>query len=522
MYISRSAPEPEIPCEEASSEDFIAGAQLLTVADDCTNDDGSIEIHLPAIEKCEGVSDVEIDPNLEEERREEISSLLQDFTDVLTDIPGKTDLIEYGIRLTTEEPVRSKPYPVPHAKKETIQQEVEMMLRMGVIEMSSSPYASPVVLVGKKDGKNRFCVDYRRLNRVTVADNEPIPNIEELMTEIGDAKFFTKVDLSKGYWQIPVTEKDREKTAFVTQEGQYQFRVLPFGLVNAPAVFTRMMRKLLQGLPHVLHYIDDILIFSSSWEDHVADVKRVFQRLREANLTARPTKCHLACASVEFLGHMVGQGRMEPTTDKIEKVMSASRPTTKKEVRSFLGLVGYYRKFIPNMSAIATPLSDLTKKNAPTKVKWEERHEIAFRTLQQRLSNYPVLRLPDHDREFILRTDASDIGLGATLMQEYDEQYFPVCFASRKLLERERVYPIVERECLALAWAVKKFAFYLLGRPFILQTDHYPLASLGQARMKNPRVLRWALALQAFQYKVQVIKGSENLGADFMSRCPTG
>ena len=518
-YVSRSTPEPMVPHEDTSSEEPIAEAQHLTVIDDHISDDGSVEIVLPTIESSEGVDDVEIDPNLEEERREELLSLLYEYNDVLTDIPGKTDLIEYDIRLTTEVPVRSKPYPVPHAKKETIRQEVETMPRMGVIEETTSPYASPVVLVVKKDGKNIFCVDYRRLNTVTVADNEPIPNIEELLTEIGDAKFFTKVDLSKGYWQIPVTDRDRDKTAFVTPEGQYQFRVLPFGMVNAPAVFTRMMRRLLQGLPHVLHYIDDILVFSSSWDDHIADVKRVFQRLREAHLTARPTKCHLACASVEFLGHVIGQGRMEPTTEKVQKVMSASRPTT---VRSFLGLVGYYRKFIPNMSAIAAPLTDLTKKNAPSKVKWEEGHELAFRTLQNRLSNYPVLRLPDHEREFILRTDASDVGLGATLMQEYDEQYFPVYFASRKLLDRERVYPIVERECLALAWAVKKFAFYLMGRHFILQTDHYPLASLAQARMKNPRVLRWALALQAFQYRVQVIKGSENVGADFMSRCPVG
>ena len=394
------------------------------------------------------------------------------------------------------------------------------MLDTGVIEHSTSPFASPVVIVRKKDGKNRFCVDYRKINANTVLDNEPIPNMEEIIAEVGGAKYFTKLDLSKGYWQIPVREEVREKTAFVTPDGQYQFRVLPFGMVNAPALFTRMMRSLLHGLPRVVHYIDDILIYSSSWDEHVDDVRRLMTRLREAHLTARPTKCHIACSSVEFLGHIVGKGEVKPTPEKIEKVMSASRPTTKKEVRSFLGLVGYYRKFISNMSSIAAPLTDLTKKDAPTKVIWKDVHEQAFHTLQSRLSNFPILRLPETDKEFVLRTDASDVGIGAVLMQAHEGILFPICFASRKLLSRERLYPIVERECLALSWAVKKFAYFLYGRRFTLQTDHFPLAYLSQARMKNSRVMRWALALQSHNFHVEVIKGSENFGADYLSRCP--
>ena len=484
------------------------------------DDDGSAGIALPSIKQTEDNNDLAYGDDLEEDKRTQMETLMTEFGDVLTDVPGRTDIITHSIELTSNEHVRSRPYSVPQSLRETIKDEVEMMMNMGVIENSTSPYASPVVIVKKKNGKNRFCVDYRKMNAITVLDNEPIPNMEEIIAEVGAAKYFTKLDLSKGYWQIPVREQDRHKTAFVTPDGQYQFRVLPFGMVNAPALFTRMMRSLLHGLPRVVHYIDDILIYSSTWDEHVDDVRRLLTRLREAHLTARPTKCHVACSSVEFLGHIVGKGEVKPTPEKIDQVMSSSRPTTKKEVRSFLGLVGYYRKFIPNMSSIAAPLTDLTKKDAPAKVVWDDVHEHAFQTLRNRLSNFPILRLPDTNKEFVLRTDASDVGIGAVLMQAHEGILFPICFASRKLLSRERLYPVVERECLALAWAVKKYAYFLYGRKFTLQTDHFPLAYLSQARMKNSRVMRWALALQSHNFHVEVIKGSENFGADFLSRCP--
>ncbi|XP_072172659.1 uncharacterized protein [Diadema setosum] len=496
--------------QERAREESVREANHLRVIDEQGSEDEAVSIECPSVVQTEGVSDVHISDELSNAERKELVGLVKGFADVMTDVPGHTNLAQHTVQLKTEEPIRSRPFPVPQSMRETIQEEVNTMLDMKVIEPSMSPYAAPVVLVPKKDGKVRFCVDYRKLNSVTVIDNEPIPNVEEIMSEIGEAKYFSKIDLSKGYWQIPVDERDREKTAFVTPEGQYQFRVLPFGMVNAPAVFTRMMRKLLAGLPHVVHYIDDVLVYSKTWEEHVDDLRRVFQRLREAHLTARPSKCHLGCRSVEFLGHIVEGGRVKPTPEKLAKVKSMPRPTTKREVRSFLGLVGYYRKFIPNMAAIAAPLTDLTKKNQPEKVRWGEVQEHAFQTLQDRLCKYPILRLPNRDEEYVVRTDASDIGIGAVLMQKQDSDLFPVSYASRKLLDRERKYAIVERECLALAWAVKKFSYYLYGRKFTYQTDHYPLAYLSKAQHKNARVLRWALALQAYDYRVQVIKGSEN------------
>ena len=526
-YIERSSEEPntddtkddengedELPIESGNA------IQVIGDEDDCEDSEGVLGIPFPSMEQTEGVNDVNFDEGLDETRREKMEDLIRDYADILTDVPGRTDIITHSVELSTQTHVRSRPYQVPQALRDTIKDEVEVMMKMDIIEHSTSPYASPVVIVKKKDGKNRFCVDYRKINAVTVVDNEPIPNMEEIISDVGGAKFFSKIDLCKGYWQIPVREEDKKKTSFVTPDGQYQFKVLPFGMVNAPALFTRMMRRLLHGIPHVVNYIDDILIYSSTWDEHIEDVRRVLTVLREANLTARPSKCHFGCTTIEFLGHMVGKGEVRPTQEGVDKVLKASRPTTKKEVRAFIGLVAYYRKFIPNMAEIATPLTDLTKNSAPNQVIWGEAEEVAFRVLKERISKYPILRLPHYEKEFVLRTDASDVGIGAVIMQVHDGKLFPIQYASRKLHARERAYPIIERECLALVWGIKKFAYFLHGRRFKLQTDHFPLANLSKTQMRNPRVMRWALAMQAHQYQVEVIKGSENTGADFLSRCP--
>ena len=488
--------------------------------DEGDNYDNVIGISFPSLEQTEGVNEVKYGEGIDATNRARMETLVHEFADIITDVPGRTDIIDHTVELDTKSHIRSRPYQVPQSLRETIREEVDTMTKMGIIEKSNSPYASPVVIVKKKDGKNRFCVDYRKMNAATVIDNEPIPNMEEIIAEVGGAEVFSKIDLCKGYWQIPVREEDRAKTAFVTPDGQYEFKVLPFGMVNAPALFTRMMRNLLDGLPNVVHYIDDILIFSSSWDEHLQDVRRVLTALRAAHLTAKPTKCYFGCNKVEFLGHMIGEGKISPTPEGIEKVLRAARPTTKKEVRAFVGLVAFYRKFVPNMAVLAAPLTDLTKTKAPNKVIWEDAQETAFQTLKERVSTFPILRLPDGSKDFVLRTDASDVGIGAVLMQAHEGKLFPIQFASRKLHAREQAYPIIERECLAVVWAVKKFAYYLHGRKFTLQTDHFPLANLSKTQMKNPRVMRWALAMQAHQYHVEVIKGSDNIGADYLSRCP--
>ena len=235
-------------------------------------------------------------------------------------------------------------------------------------------------------------------------------------------------------------------------------------------------------------------------------------------MTARPSRCVVAVTKVGFLGHILGNGTIQPNPEKVISILNCKRPVTKKQVRSFIGLIGYYRRFIPNFSSISAPLTDLTKNGMPTKVRWEEAQEIAFQSLIALLSKSPILCLPEFSREFIVRTDASDIGIGAVLLQEYGGSKFPVFYVSKKLSERERAYSGIEKECLALVWAVQKFQSYLYGKQFVLETDHEPLVYINKAKCANARMMRWALALQPFNMKVVGIKGSENVGADFLSR----
>ncbi|KAH3717167.1 hypothetical protein DPMN_059947 [Dreissena polymorpha] len=487
---------------------------------DCLSEYGRFneEIQCPIIEQSESVEDVKLGENLDAKQCESLQTLLQDFQDVLTDIPGKTNLVEHHIKTTTDDPIRSRPYPVPHAVKETINKEVQEMLRMGVIEPSDSPYRSPVVIVKKPDGTNRFCVDFRKLNQVTVFDAEPMPCQDDIFARLSHCRYFSRIDLSKGYWQIPVSEESKKYTSFATDTGLWQFRRMPFGLACAPAVFSRMMRMLLKDLSGVDNFLDDMFLFTETWEEHLTLIAEVLGRLRNAGLTAKPSKCMLACERLDILGHQVGHGKVEPNPQKVTSIAQAERPRTKTELRSFLGLVGYYRKFIPNFAAVAVPLTDLTKKGKPNTLVWESPHERAFKELKERVTMSPILRMADLGKPFILRTDASNVGLGAVLLQEHEDGKFPVAYASRKLLQRERNYSVVEKECLAVVWGVQKFHTYLYGKKFLLETDHMPLVYLNKAKDSNGRIMRWALVLQAYRFTVVAIKGTENVGADYLSR----
>ena len=299
------------------------------------------------------------------------------------------------------------------------------MLDMGVIRKSSSPYASPVVIVKKEDGSNSICVHSRKLNKVTVLDPEPTKTSEDLFQQLGKSKFFSKIDLSKGYWQIPVAEEDAFKTAFVTLDGTYEFLQMPFGMKNSGATLVRGMKELLSGMSGVESDIDDLILFSSDWETHLRTLEELLKRLNEANLTARHSKCIFGASTVEFLGHNVGYDWITPNNDNLDKIARTKRPVTKKEVRSFCGLLGYYRDYIPSFAIIAAPLTDLTKNGQPNFVEWGEPQEKAFNTLREALLKRPILRLPDHSLDFTLRTDASNSGIGAVLMQEHEGKLSP-------------------------------------------------------------------------------------------------
>jgi hypothetical protein len=363
-----------------------------------------------------------------------------------------------------------------------------------------------------------MCVDYRKLNKLTVFDPEPMVTAQDLFQRLSGDKYLSKLDLSKGYWQIPVRSKDVEKTAFVTPDGKYEFLRMPFGMVNSGATLVRGMRKLLTDLDGADNYIDDIIIHTPTWEQHITVLRELFKRLFEASLTVRPSKCQLGETSIEFIGHPVNDGEINPIEGKLVKIEKVSRPQTKTQVRSFIGLTGYYRDYIPNYSAIASPLTDLTKRRQPNKVVWGEAQEKAYNSLKSIILKKPILRIPDVRKPFVLRTDASNNGLGAVLLQEYEDKLFPVSYASRKLLEREKNYSTMEKECLAIVWAVKKYMPYLYGTEFTLQTDHQPLTYIDRAKFENSRVMRWALYLQNFRFRAESIKGKDNVGADFMSR----
>ena len=486
----------------------------VEVFDECARDVPD----MPCAVQQEFVGNIQVDEKLGDECMNEVQELLCEYQDIFTDVPKKTSVAECKIHLTSDEPIRSPPYRVPQAVEGEIMKEVESMLKLGVIEPSDSPYAHPIVMVRKPDGSNRFCIDFRRLNKITVFDPEPMPNQQDLFASLAKSKYFSKIDLTKGYWQIPMKESDKPKTAFLTPGGQFQFRYMPFGLVTAGAQFTRMMRQVLKGIPNVVNYIDDILVYTETWEEHLKTIERVLCSLREANLAARPSKCYMGFSSIDFLGHELGDGTIHTSKRLTQKAVDAPRPETKKQVRSFLGLTGYYRDYIPGYSDLALPLTNLTRKGSPTKVDWGLEEERAFQKLKECLVSPPVLRLPDFDRIFMLKVDASDTGLGAVLMQEWDGEEFPIAYASKKLLPREQRYSTVEKECLSIVWAVRKFEYFLYGREFEIHTDHKPLLYIQSKKLTNKRIMRWSMFLQEYRFRLVSVKGSENKAADLMSR----
>ena len=420
----------------------------------------------------------------------------------------------------SDEPVKVKQYPLPHSQQELVKKEVQEMLRAGIIERSSSPYSSPILLVKKKDTSMRFCTDFRKMNKILVFDNEPIPDVDSLFAKLGKAKYFSKLDLSKGYFQIRMKDEDKNKTAFTTPSGQYQFVVMPFGLKTAGAIFSRIMRLVLEplNLDCIQNFMDDIIISTVSWAEHLLALYKLVERLDEVNLSVKPSKCAFGFEEIGFLGHRVSSGQMKPEEDKLIKIQDAPRPTSKKQVRAFLGLAGYYRRFIDNYASIARPLTDLTRKNSPDVVPWNKSCQDAFDSLKVKLGSTPILILPDQNKPFVLRTDASGDSLGACLMQDAGKGLQPIAFASKKLNSAERKYSTIEQECYAVVFGIRRFYPYLYGRKFVVETDHHPLQFLERIRPLSRRLTAWAMELQSHCFDIRHIPGKENVCADYMSR----
>ena len=455
---------------------------------------------------------------LSEEQRRQLGDILRSFDKTFSDTPGKADVAPFTIPTGSSAPIAQYPYRIPHKWREKAREEIQQLLKNGIIQPSSSPWTSPVVCVPKPGGNVRLCVDYRKVNAVTTPDIYPLPRIEELLEAISSSHYISTLDLSKGYYQIPMAEEDIAKTAFATTEGKYEFVRLPFGLKNAPAAFQRAMDSLFAQEKCTYAYIDDVVVFNRTWNSHLQHLRRTILTLREKGFTIKLSKCHFAQDSVEFLGHRVGSGKIGPQETKVAAIRDFQQPKTKKNLRAFLGLIGYYRRFIPNFAGRSATLTDLTKKNQPDRLNWTTDHQRTFQELKQAMVDAPVLLPPDPSVPYVLTTDASGRGIGSVLSQQQEGVEHPVAYYSRKLLPREERYGITELEALAIVDSVKHFSPYLLGGHFTVVTDHRALTFLETMKGGGPRLTRWALALQPFSFDVRFRPGNTNANADGLSR----
>ena len=452
-----------------------------------------------------------------------ISKLLSDYEDVFSkgdhDI-GKTDRVKHSIHTTCPAPIRQCPRRPAIGERDEIDKQVKDMLDRGIITPSTSPWASPVVLANKKDGTKRFCIDYRKLNNFTVKDSFPLPRIDESIDSLSGAKYFCTLDLASGYWQVPLDDDAKLKSAFVVPGGLYQFEVMPFGLCNAPSTFERLMESILAGLQWkiLVIYLDDIIVYGSTVDETLDRLEIVLQRLRSAKLKLKPKKCHLFQTQVLYLGHVVSENGVHTDPEKTEKVNNWPQPKTPTEVRSFLGLASYYRRYIEGFSSIAKPLTALTEKDR--NFNWTPECEEAFRLLKHKLVTAPILAYPQISEPFILDTDASNYAIGAVLSQNQDGDERVIAYASRTLSKPEQNYCVTRRELLAIVNFLKHFRHYLYGQEVLVRTDHGALRWLLNFKNPEGQIARWLEVITQYRLTIKHRPGRVHSNADGLSRRP--
>lgn len=462
--------------------------------------------------------------NCEKDVKTQLLPTLAKYRDILA-IPGEqlgqTHLIELALKLKEgTKPIALAPYKIPHSKELKLEAEIDRLLKQGTIAPTNSPWSFPVVIVAKPDDSIRLCVDYRKLNEVTESDNYPLPVIEDLLMGLGDSKIFTQLDLVQAYHQVPLSEETRPMTAFSIKRGHYEFQSAPYGIKQMPAVFQRLMNNLFPNHKNVTTYLDDLLIHSKNIEEHFQHLEEVLTKLREAGLKVKLKKCSFCQSSVRYLGYELTDKGFKPLNDKVAAINKFPIPNKEDDVRSFLGMAGYYRKYIDNFSTIAQPLSNLLKKDVP--FCWTNECENSFKKLKDKLSAAPVLTYPNFKLPFFIETDASQKGIGAVLSQKDEKggKLKPIAFASRLLKSAENNYSVTEKEALAVVWALRKFRYTVYGYPVTVITDHQPLVSLFTRTLPPGRLGRWALLIQEFGIKIKYKPGCLNYVPDALSRYP--
>ena len=470
--------------------------------------------------------------HLTEDQRTRLMKILIKYEDCFS-MKGEnlkqTDVAVHEIDTGDTAPFRERLRPYSPPIQAIIDKEVQKMIQQGILVPSRSPYASNLLLVRKPDPseesgtKDRVCASFVRLNKLTKKDSYPLPNIQSIFDSIGQSKWFTTMDLLSGFWQVMIKPEHRHKTAVITARGLYEYVVMAFGLCNAPATFQRLMDAVV--LPEyrefIQTYIDDVLTHSLTFEDHLKHLDKTLSLFQKNTLMVKLSKCKFAQTEVKFLGHVISQGTIKCNPEAVETIRKWKRPASGKNqvtaVRSFLGMVGWYRRFIPNFSTIAAPLYNLTKKNV--KWLWTDECEEAFRTLIDIVTKHPVLKVADPTKSYILHTDASDLGLGAVLMQEDDDGHLhPIAFASKLLNPAQRNYTVTDRECLAMVWALEHFNTYVEGHKYTIVTDHAALTYLKNVTHTKQRMHRLALKLQPYELSIEYKPGVKHYAADLLSR----
>jgi hypothetical protein len=477
---------------------------------------------LEALPHCE----FDINPNLTVPQRAIVEKILYEFRDRFAssfDELEQTNVVQHEINLKTD----SRPYYCPWARRfspaeeKFIKEDLEREVKAGIIEEYDGPWCAPITLAKKKDGSFRKCVDYRKLNDMTERESWPLPNIEELLERMAGNEWYSTCDGFSGYFAISLREEDRPKTTFRTPFGTYAYLVMPFGLKNAPHTYSRFAYKTFEKLigKFIEAYMDDNCTYSTNFEDHCQHVRRMMEAARRSGLKFKVSKCHFFYPEIEFTGHIVGKGGLKVMPDKIEKIRDWPTPKDKKDVQSFLGLAGYYRRFVQNFAAKASPLSRLTRKSEP--FEWLPLQEQSFQDLKTALLHAPVLAKPRFDEDWILDTDASNQAIGAVLGQLYaDQEVHPVYFWSKQLSKAEQNYSTTDRECLAIVAACRKFRPYILGRHVTIHSDHSAIRWLLNKPDLSGRHARWQVILSEFDYEVVTRSGNRNGNADSLSRYP--